>query len=199
MRLLEWSLATFHTSFFFAVLILIAYLGGGLASLLASLNTLVGTAIFLVFWAITWFCTRRAIRSVVKSDQLLPIGSNEIRTAFLHGPLWGAVNGVVFLLVLAISTTIYAIFYALLNASRVESPEALAGSLIAVVFILPFALGFGTPIAFIVGAVFGFLFALIDGMLIGAAQALAKVFIPDPKDQANLRLAEDPLGLTRPS
>ncbi len=197
MRLLEWSLATFHTCFFFAVLILTMYLRGNLATLLAYLNTLVGTAIFLVFWAITWYCTRHAIRRILEPEHLLTIGPNEITSALAYGPLWGGINGVAFFLALLIPGLAIGIFGQLLNFNSPELARALPASLLAFFIALPFAFVIGAPVASIIGAAFGFLFALIDGLLIGVAQALAKVFIPDPQGQANPRLAEDPLGLTR--
>ena len=42
-RLIVWGLASFHTAFFMALLAMLLYLGGGLGTLLGSLNTLVGS------------------------------------------------------------------------------------------------------------------------------------------------------------
>lgn len=141
-RLLIWSLATFHTAFFFAVLVVLLYLSGQLRNLLASLNTLVGTAVYGVLWITTWWCTHRAYQQLRWIELATPLNFLELIGVAIK---WGAVNGVFFLILASILLAMITI---------VGIPFAIVALII------------GSPIALLIGALVGFLFALIDYLVI---------------------------------
>src|SRR5438094_8199359 len=61
MKLVTWSLATFHASTFVLTIVLLAYSRGGLGGTLSGLNTFVGLGLFVALWATTYFTTARAL------------------------------------------------------------------------------------------------------------------------------------------
>jgi hypothetical protein len=168
MRLFEWGLATFHSGFFFATILLLVYSTGALGSLLASLNTIVGVILFCLFWLTTWWCTRQAIRRITSAAPGRPveIGKKEIRKALYLGAFWGGLNGILFLIALFGMGLVAEII------SVVTTQEI--SNLAPVLFFGLFAVLFGPIFAFILGAFFGFLFALMDGALISVADYLAR-------------------------
>ena len=88
MKLLTWSLATFHTTVFVLVIVLFAYSGGGLEGALGGLNTFAGLGLFVALWATTYVTTARALRG------LDLIGSARDRGGYgRRAFLWGAANG----------------------------------------------------------------------------------------------------------
>jgi len=61
MKLVTWSLATFHASTFVLAIVLFAYSRGGLGGALSGLNTFVGLGLFVALWVTTYFTTARAL------------------------------------------------------------------------------------------------------------------------------------------
>src|SRR5207302_11331737 len=61
MKLVTWSLATFHATTFVLAIVLFAYSGGGLGGALSGLNTFVGLGLFVALWATTYFTTSKAL------------------------------------------------------------------------------------------------------------------------------------------
>ncbi len=107
-RLFVWSLATFHTSFFFAIAILLLYWTGILGSLLSSFNTLIGFALFGVFWLVTSWTTHRALKSISGSDfKKILARPLELSKIFGYGVLWGGVNSLLFFLIVLIAFITY--------------------------------------------------------------------------------------------
>lgn len=167
-RLLEWALGTFHTAFFFAVLALLLFLTGSLGNLLALLNTLIGVALYLALWLITYFCTVQAARRILKP---LAPGATGLRGISLlrvlrYGILWGALDGLFFFLILfAIGANLFAVL-------------AVIDSGIAGLFFvnssafLVFSLGL--PIALAIGAAVGIVLSLLDSLLLLPAGYLLK-------------------------
>ena len=161
MKLLTWSLATFHTTVFVLVIVLFAYSGGGLGGALGGLNTIAGLGLFVALWATTYVTTSRALKG------LDLIGSARDRGGYGRRAFrWGAANGMSFLAILGS----VAIVAAILNTR----PEQVgSGILLPALFIAPIALvvsaGFG-------GAV-GVTFGIIDLGLF----ALAGLTTPDPE------------------
>jgi hypothetical protein len=86
-----WVLGTFHTAVVGLALVLLSYPGGGLGTLLASLDTPTGIALFVALWTITVFATGRALRGL---DPLAPVAAGPL---FRRALRWGALNGVLFL------------------------------------------------------------------------------------------------------
>ena len=134
---------------------MLLYAGGNLGALLGSLNTIVGLVLFGALWLTTWWCTRRAWRAMgwtinepIKYGRLYSLGAR-----------WGGVNGILFLFAL-LTIQIITVFIFAFSNSRFS--DVGLGALRGFVFV-----GFcGTPFAFVIGAVFGFVFAAIDALLI---------------------------------
>src|SRR5439155_6183702 len=168
-RLLLWSLATFHTAFFFAAFVAALYLNGSIADLLASLNTLVGTAVYLVLWATTWWTTRQAWRALKweRLDDPLDV------TALLGmGTLYGGINGMLFLSVIALVAIPVGLAAIIVEALGLGRMEDMAG-LVAAGFFSLIVLGIAEVVAFGIGALVGLLFAIVDGALLRIAWRLA--------------------------
>src|SRR5256885_4703626 len=128
MKLVTWSLATFHASTFVLVIVLFAYSGGGLGSALSGLNTFVGLGLFVVLWTTTYLTTARAL------EGLDLIASVRDQDGYLRRTLrWGSRNGMAFLGVLGV----VALFAAVANTR----PEQVGpGILFPALFIAPIAL-----------------------------------------------------------
>jgi hypothetical protein len=143
MRLVTWSLATFHATAFVLLIVLILYSRGALGAGLSGLNTLVGLGLFVALWATTCLTTSRALRG------LDLIGTAEHRAAYARRTLrWGAANGMAFLAVLGIVGVISAIG----NTRPEQVPQ---GILLPALFIAPIALVVSAAVGGTVGALFG--------------------------------------------
>ena len=157
-RLLEWSLGTFHTGFFFTILVTLLYVTGALGSLLAGLNTAVGLAAFAWLWFTTWWCTRRAIRGAGRTAW-------QPRTEFWRiigrATLWGGVNGVVFLLGLIAIATVVSIL-------------SLDAETIANLFLLLPAGLIALAIACVLGLLIGLILGLIDSVLLEVSRRIVQ-------------------------
>lgn len=163
-QLIVWAFATFHAGLFLAVLLLILYLGGSLGRLLSALNTLVGLGLFGALWLTTWVTTREGWRRLQWDISQSP---NYVRMLGL-GVLWGGVNGLMFLGVLALLFFGGLMLSVLLSQAGRPIGEALfdlgAGPV--------FAVCVGTPVAFVIGAAAGLTLAGTDALLIAIAAAL---------------------------
>ena len=151
-RLVAWALATFHTVAFVLVALLVAFRSGSLTGSLASLNTVVGFAVFLLLWGVTRYTTGRALatsRSGLAGGKPL---SRPYR--------WGALTGWFFLAGLVVAGAVAAPF--------VNPQAGAAGSAGVVAFGV-----IATPFALVLGAIVGMLFAAIDIVLIEVARAIA--------------------------
>jgi hypothetical protein len=157
-RLAVWALATFHATLFVLVLVIIAYRGGGLGSLLASLNTLVGLGLFVALWCTTVVATARALRGADPLDARLD------RARFARMALRaGSGNALAFLAVLGIVLIVGTI------AATPEGPAHFS-VLGTAVFIAPFAVA----VAAVLGGIVGVVLAAIDLAMLGLAQRLVR-------------------------
>jgi hypothetical protein len=153
MKLLTWSLATFHTTVFVLVIVLFAYSGGGLGQALSGLNTLVGLALFVGLWVTTYVTTSRALEGL---DLIRSAGDRADygRRAFRCG----AANGMSFLAILGV-----VVLGTALATTRPEQTGS--GIFLPVLFIAPIAL----VVSAAVGGAVGVLFAIIDRALFAMA------------------------------
>jgi hypothetical protein len=145
MKLVTWSLATFHTTVFVLAIVLVAYSRGALGPGLSGLNTFVGLGLFVALWATTYFTTARALRGLDLIGSARDSGGYG-RRAFR----WGAANGMSFLGVLGI--------VALVAAVANTRPGQLGPILLPALFIAPIAL----VVSAAVGGAVGVLFGIID-------------------------------------
>jgi hypothetical protein len=154
MKLVTWSLATFHATVFVLAIVLLAYPGGGLGTALSGLNTFVGLGLFVALWATTYLTTARALRG------LDVIGSTRDRGGYGRRAFrWGAANGMAFLAILGT--------VALATALTTTRPgQVPSGILLPFLFIAPIALVVSAGVGGIVGVLFGIidlaLFAVAD-------------------------------------
>ncbi len=154
-RLVTWALATFHATLFVVASVLFAYTRGGLGSLLANLNTLVGLGLFAALWATTFLTTQRALEGI---DVL---GTMDDRAFVRRVFRWGAANGMAFLAVLAV---------VFLVGSLAAIPAGSGpGFLLFAAFAAPFALVVSAAVGGAVGAVLG----VIDLGLVRLARRLS--------------------------
>lgn len=154
-RLVSWVLGTFHAAFLITVAVVVLYLTGGLNSLLDSLGTLPGLALFLALWFTSVWSSRRALRGALGPglEVMLPT-SDVVGRAFICGGL----NGLAFLPFLALILGIVAL---------IQSPTS--APFVVLVGGIVFA-SFGAVAAFIIGSIVGVLFAGLDGLLVLAAR-----------------------------
>ena len=153
MKLVTWSLATFHATVFVLVIVLFAYSGGGLGGALSGLNTFVGLGLFGVLWATTYFATAQALRGI-------DLNAPDDRRGYVWRAFrWGAANGMSFLAVLGIVAIVTAI-------GSTRPGQVASGILVPALFIAPIALIVSAAVGGAVGALFGMidlgLFALAD-------------------------------------
>jgi hypothetical protein len=152
--LLAWVLGTFHAATLIIILMLVLYLTGGLAPLLASLSTAAGLALFSALWFTTTWSAHRTLRGLFgETLQItLPVGSVIARASRR-----GGINGVAFLLFLGIILAV---------------PAVLNGDILLVLYTVPVLATVGVAVAFLVGYLLGLLFAGIDVVLLSAARAI---------------------------
>jgi hypothetical protein len=146
---LWWMLGTFHTVVLGVALLLLAYPGGGLGSLLSSLSTLSGIALFIALWGTTLFCTRNALAGL----DWLSDDAHVMGAFFWRAMRWGAANGMLFLVAL--------IAMQLVSAATTPATRGnfqLGGALFAVLLYG----SFGTIFAAAIGAVVGVTLGALD-------------------------------------
>src|SRR5438309_8115118 len=143
MKLLTWSLATFHATTFVLAIVLFAYSRGGLGVALGGLNTFVGLGLFVALWATTYLTTARALRG------LDLVRSARDREAYARRTVrWGARNGMAFLAVLGV--------VALSAAIANTRPDQIGlGILFPALLIAPIALVVSAAVGGAVGVIFG--------------------------------------------
>ena len=146
MKLVTWSLATFHATLFVLVIVLFAYRGGGLGGALGGLNTFAGLGLFVALWATTYLTTSRALKG------LDLIGSARDRRAYPRRAFrWGAANGMSFLAVLGVVALVVAV-------ANTRPGQVGSGILFPALFIAPIAL----VVSAVVGGAVGLFFGMID-------------------------------------
>jgi hypothetical protein len=146
MKLVMWSLATFHATAFVLAIVLFAYSRDVLGAGLSGLNTFVGLGLFVALWATTYLTTSRAL------EGLDLIASARDRGIYPRRTLrWGAANGMSFLVVLGA----VAIVTAVANTRPGQVPS---GILLPALLIAPVAL----VVSAVVGGVVGVVFGMID-------------------------------------
>lgn len=150
--LVAWALGAFHAALLVAVLVGLGHAADALGEL-GDLNTAVGLALYLLLWVLSWGVSRRVLAEVPPARVAEPGG---IRRALAWGVLGGAATGAGFLVAIVV------VFVA--PALLLRGGEPLSVVLIALV---------GLPVAAVVGAVVGALFALLDVALIRGAGRLA--------------------------
>ena len=161
MKLVTWSLATFHTTVFVLVIVLFAYSGGGLGGALSGLNTFAGLGLFVALWSTTYMTTARALRDLDLIRSARDRGGYG-RRAFR----WGAANGMSFLAILGLVAVVAAI-------ANTRPGQVTSGILLPALFIAPIALIVSAAVGGVVGVIFG----IIDLGLF----AVAGLTTPDPE------------------
>jgi hypothetical protein len=142
-KLVTWSLATFHATAFVLVIVLFVYSRDALGAGLSGLNTFVGLGLFLALWATTYATTSRALRGL---DLIMSIRD---RARYPRRTLrWGAANGMAFLAILGLVAVITAI-------SNTRPGQVASGILFPALFIAPIALVVSAAVGGAVGALFG--------------------------------------------
>jgi hypothetical protein len=143
MKLVTWSLATFHATAFVLVIVLFVYSRDALGAGLSGLSTLVGLGLFVALWATTYVTTSRAL------EGLDLIGSARDRGGYARRAFrWGAANGMAFLAILGI----VAVVTAVANTRPGQVPQ---GIVLPALFIAPIALVVSAAVGGAVGALFG--------------------------------------------
>ena len=153
-RLLIWAFATFHVAVFVLAAVLLLYSRGSFGATLASLNTLAGLGLFVALWATTLFTTRGAFRGIDL------VGASRLRLS-ARAIRWGAANGVVFLVLLALP---------LIIGSIAATPRG--GNPLAALGIAAIAAPFALSVAAVVGALIGLVLSVADLLLIAVARRM---------------------------
>ena len=148
------ALGTFHAATLIVALVLVLYATGALTSLLSSLNTVAGLALFSALWLTTVWSTNRTLRGAftVAPWTSVPLGVMIPRAAWR-----GGVNGVAFLACLGLI---------LLVSSAFNGDVGLIG-LGTLIFATVGAAG-----AFVIGLVVGLMLAAVDLALVTATRAI---------------------------
>jgi hypothetical protein len=150
------ALGTFHAAALIAALVLVLYVSGGLASLLGSLSTIAGLALFSALWLTTIWSTQRTLRGAFT---VAPWTSVPVSVMIPRAGWRGGVNGVAFLACLGLILLVSSAF----NGD-------VAGGVVGAGFLI-FAT-VGAAFAFVLGYVLGLAFACIDLALVTATRAI---------------------------
>ena len=143
MKLVTWSLATFHATAFVLAIVLFAYSRDALGAGLSGLNSFVGLGLFVALWGTTYVTTSRALKGL---DLLT---SERDRTVYAGRALrCGAANGMAFLGILGA----VAVVAAVLNT---RPDQVVLGIVVPALFIAPIALIVSAAVGGAVGALFG--------------------------------------------
>jgi hypothetical protein len=154
--LLGWALGSFHAAALLVVALLALHLNDSLAGAIREGGTLVGGALYLVLLGSTVLTARLVVDQAGLDDPgALRGGLRETLRLVGWGTLGGAVNGVLFLLALSVVG-----FVALLVVQPGSAPIVLL------------VLAFGGVAAAVAGLLLGFVFVLVDLLLLWAALAL---------------------------
>jgi hypothetical protein len=153
MRLVTWTLATFHATVFVLAIVLFAYSRNALGAGLSGLNTFVGLGLFMALWATTYLTTSRAVEGLDLITSARDRGIYPRRTL-----RWGAANGMSFLVVLGVVAVATAI-------GNTRPGQVASGILLPALFIAPIAL----VVSAVVGGLVGVIFGVIDLALFALA------------------------------
>jgi hypothetical protein len=156
--LIPWVLGTFHTTVFGLALLLLLYPRGGFGTILQGLSTLSGLAIFVALWATTIFTTRRALLGLSWLDD----DPAQMAVFFRRTLRWGGVNGMLFLVALAVIL----LLSALLTSSGSPTTPALT------VFVFIGAVGL--VVSYVVGALVGVTLGALDIAALRVARAVTR-------------------------
>ena len=154
--LVVFALGTFHAAVLIAVLVVVLYANGGLASLLSGLSTIAGLALFGALWVTTVWSTNRTLRSAFT---VAPWTSVPADTLIARAAWRGGVNGLMFLACVGVIAALSAAFSGDLALGVIG-----AGFLIFATV--------GAAASFVIGFVVGLLFACIDLALVTATRAI---------------------------
>jgi hypothetical protein len=143
MKLVTWSLATFHATAFVLAIVLFVYSRDALGAGLSGLNTFVGLGLFVALWATTYVTTSRAV------EGLDLMGSARDRDGYARRVFrWGAANGMAFLVILGVVAMATAV-------SNTQPGQVATGILLPALFIAPIALVISAAVGGVVGVIFG--------------------------------------------
>ncbi len=148
------ALGTFHAAALITALVLVLYATGALPSLLSSLNTIAGLALFGALWLTTVWSAHRTLRGAFTQTlrTSLPI------PAMIERATWnGGMNGVAFLAFLALILAVTSV---------------VNGAFGILVFGALFLATIGAVAAFLLGCAIGLLFVAIDIALVIATRAI---------------------------
>ena len=155
-HLVVFTLGTFHAAALMAVLVVVLYANGALASLLSGLSTIAGLALFSALWLTTVWSTNRTLRGAFT---VAPWTSVPPDTLIARAAWRGGLNGVMFLACVGIIAAVSAAFNGDLALGVIG-----AGFLVLATV--------GAAAAFVIGFVVGLLFACIDLALVTATRAI---------------------------
>ena len=159
--MLAFGFGTFHAVVLTLVLLLPLYLTTDLGEALAELNTAAGLAVFAALWATSVYCTRRALLqagSERRDGMPAPLLSN--------GIVWGGWNGVLFFWCLFVA--------GVLALLVIRIGEDGLGQVAGILVFGITAWGVGTVLSAIVGGAVGFVFALLDMLLLATGRWVAE-------------------------
>jgi len=159
-RLLSWMLGTFHPVALITLAVVVLYLGGGLSSVLDSLGTLPGLALFLALWFTSVWSTKRALRGALGPALELRLSLGDVVGRAL---IRGGLNGLAFLPFLALILGVSAL---------IQSPTS--APFIVVIGGLAFA-SVGAIAAFTIGCIVGIVFAGLDVLLMIVARSIVRL------------------------
>lgn len=148
------ALGTFHAAVLIVGLVLVLYATGALASVLSSLSTIAGLALFGALWVTTVWSAHRTLRGAFTPTLRASV---PVQTVIERAVWNGGLNGVAFLA-----------FVGLILAISSVANEALS-------FLVFGALVFatlGAVAALVLGFLFGLLFVAIDITLVTATRAM---------------------------
>lgn len=173
-RILTYGLATFHTVFFVLLLVALLFSLGILGNLLAGLNTLAGYVVFGALWGTTWWTTRRSLRGYFKGlnqdaeegwIEAVWKGKFQMSRVIVRGIVWGAVNGFLFTIALAV---LFLIYVSLETIVALLGGYTYPGASITLILITLIA----SPLGAVVGGVVGFILGIVDGAVLGLVRRL---------------------------
>ena len=158
-HVMAFGLGTFHAALLVLLLLVPLFLLADLGSTLEGLGTALGLGVFGGLWAISVYCTYRAMAAV----ELRP-GSTDTPDGLVgEGQRWGAYAGAFFLWVLVLAGFIYFL------------QRAPMDTLAASVFVGSTVILIGTLFAAPIGAFIGTVFTALDMALLSIARRLVGV------------------------
>lgn len=152
--LLVWCLATFHTTLFVLVPLILLHWVDVLGDLLEGLSTTVGLVLYTLLWVTTWWTSRRLLVTT-------PFVRTERWALSKASVKWGGVTGsCVFLELVVVAVGLVAL------EGHLGVPD------LASVLPILFVLAFGTLVAFVVGALVGVIQVALDLVALRVVEVL---------------------------